>query len=59
MKTYVIKETFSTTRFHMVHAENPEEAREKFYDDEDVEYDFDDPFYGDDTLIEVSEEKDY
>ena len=59
MKTYIIEETFSTTYFHKVQAESPEEAREKFYNDEDVEYNFNDPFYGDDALIEVFEEKDY
>lgn len=50
---YIIEETVSITYFHEVEADSKEEARKKFYDDEDVNYNFNDPYYGDDTCIEV------
>jgi hypothetical protein len=56
MKTWLIEETVSVTYFHRVKAETEEEAREKFYNDEDVEFNVRDEFYGDDTILEINEE---
>ena len=50
---YIIEETVSTTYFHEVEADSEEEARKKFYDDNGVNYNIRDPYYGDDTCIEI------
>jgi hypothetical protein len=50
---YIIEESVTTTYFHEVEAESKEEAREKFYDDVDVNYDIEEPVYGDDTYLEI------
>lgn len=57
MKTWIIEETFSTTHFHKVQAETYEEAKDKFYNDEDVEYDVKEEYYGNDASIEIFEEE--
>ena len=59
MKTYIIEETVSITYFHRVQAENMEQAKEKFFNDVDVEYSFCDEYYNDDTSYEFFEEKDW
>lgn len=56
---YIIEETMSTTYFHEVEADSKEEAREKFYDDKDVNYNIRDPYYGDDTYIEIYTEEEW
>lgn len=59
MNTYIIEETVSVTYFHKVVANSEEEAREKFDNDEDVEYDVSEPSYGDDAYREFYDEKEY
>ena len=59
MKTYIVEETVSVTYFHKVWAENMEQAKEKFFDDFDVEYSFRDPYYGDDTSYEFFDEEEW
>jgi len=56
MKTWLIEETVSVTYFHRVKAETENEAREKFYNDENVEYNVRDEFYGDVEYLEIEEE---
>lgn len=56
---YIIEETVSTTYFHAVEAESEEEARKKFDYDIDVNYNIKNPWYGDDTIIEIFSEKEW
>jgi hypothetical protein len=56
---YFIEESVTTTYFHKVEAESKEEAREKFYDDIDVEYNIRDPYYGDDAHLDVFTEEEW
>ena len=56
MKTWMIEETLSVTYFHRVKAETEDEAKEKFYNDENVEYNVRDEFYSDDEYLEIYEE---
>lgn len=56
---YIIEETMSTTYFHEVEADSEEEAREKFYNDNGVNYNIRDPYYGDDTYIEIYTEEEW
>jgi hypothetical protein len=56
---FIIEETVNTTYtyFHEVEANTEEEAREKFCNDEDVEYHIRDPYYGDDAIFEIYEKR--
>ena len=50
---YIIEENATVTYFHTVEANSKEEARKKFYDDIDVNYNIREPFYGDDIYLEI------
>lgn len=56
---YIIEETVSTTFFHEVEADSEKEAKEKFYDDIDVNYDIQEPVYGNDTCLEIFTKKEW
>ena len=57
MKTFIIEETVSVTYFHRVEADNAKEARDKFYDGIDTEYNIKDEVAWDDATLEIIEEK--
>ena len=56
---YIIEKSVTTTFFHEVEADSVEEAREKFYDDVDVDYNMRDPYYGDDAYLEIIKKEDW
>ena len=56
---YIIEETVSVTYFHEVEADSKEEARNKFYNDDCINYNIRDPYYGDDTDIDIYTEEEW
>lgn len=56
---YIIQENVTVTYFHEVEADSEEEARKKFYDDDGVNYNIEDPSYGDDTYLEFFTEEEW
>lgn len=60
-KCYIVEESVTVTYFHKVYAEDEKEARENFYNGDDVEYNFRDEEHLDDaelTIYESEEEND-
>ena len=54
-KCYIIEESVTVTYFHKVYAENEEQASEKFYNGDDVEYNFRDEEHLDDAELLIYE----
>lgn len=50
---YIIEESVTTTYFHAVEADSKEEARRKFYAGENIDYNIEEPSYGDDTFLGI------
>lgn len=57
-KCYIVEESVTVTYFHKVYAENEKQAREKFYEGIDVEYDFRDEEHLDDAELTIYESED-
>jgi len=56
---YIIEETASVSYLHEIEADSKEEARKKFYDNEGVNYNIQDPYYGNDIDLDIYTEEEW
>lgn len=57
-KCYIVEESVTVTYFHKVYAEDEKEAEEKFYNGDDVEYNFRNEEHLDDAELTIYESED-